>query len=98
MKWIGTIVVATAAIALSGGSAAAGTTPAPQQFCQVQFVSGGPLYAGVGIRVVTPAGNSLTVCRVRVAPPPETIVSTFPGSHGDIFVMTQSGMALVVFH
>jgi hypothetical protein len=97
MKRIRMVVVALAALALPG-VAAAGTNPASQQFCQVQFVSGGPLYGGVGVRVATPGGNSLTVCRVRVPPPPETIVTTFPGTHGDIVVITRSGAAVVVFH
>jgi hypothetical protein len=56
----------------------------------VQFVSGGPLYTGVGISVTTPAGNSLSVCRVAVPPPPETIVTTFP-AHGGTVVLTRSG-------
>jgi hypothetical protein len=63
----------------------------------VQFVSGGPLYTGVGISVTTPTSNSLSVCRVAVTPPPETIVTTFP-AHGGTVVLTRSGAAIVVFH
>jgi hypothetical protein len=63
----------------------------------VLLVSGGPLYDGVGISVTTPSGNSLSVCRIRVSPPPETIVTTFP-SHGGIVVITRSGAAIAVFH
>lgn len=88
--------IAALALALPG-VAAAGAHPTPEQFCQVQFVSGGPLYNGVGISVTTPAGNSLSVCRVAVPPPPETIVMTFP-THGGTVVLTRSGAAIVVFH
>jgi hypothetical protein len=79
--------IAALALALPG-VAVAGAHPTPQQFCQVQFVAGGP----------TPAGNSLSVCRVAVPPPAETIVTTFPGTHGGIVVLTRSGAAIVVFH
>jgi hypothetical protein len=88
--------VAALALALPG-VAAASAHPTPQQFCQVQFVSGGPLYTGVGMSVTTPSGNRLSVCRVAVPPPPETIVTTFP-AHGGTVVLTQSGAAIVVFH
>jgi hypothetical protein len=88
--------IAALALALPG-VAAAGANPTPQQFCQVQFVAGGPLYTGVGISVTTAAGQSLSVCRVAVPPPPETIVTTFP-AHGGTVVLTRSGAAIVVFH
>jgi hypothetical protein len=88
--------IAALALALPG-VAAASAHPAPQQFCQVQFVSGGPLYTGVGISVTTPAGNSLSVCRVAVPPPAETIVTTFPANAGTV-VVTRSGASIVVFH
>lgn len=88
--------IAALALALPG-VAAAGAQPTPQQFCQVQFVSGGPLYTGVGISVTTPSGHSLSICRVAVPPPPETIVMTF-STHGGIVVLTRSGAAIVVFH
>src|SRR5436190_11740614 len=87
--------IAALALALPG-VAAAGAQPTPHQFCQVQFVSGGPLYTGVGISVTTPTGQSLNICRVGVPPPPETIVMTFPATHGDIVVLTRSGAAIVV--
>jgi hypothetical protein len=80
------------------GIAAAAAHPAPQQLCQVQFAAGGPLYTGVGITVTTPAGNSTSVCRVKVSPPPETIVMTFPDTHWDTVVITRGGWAIVVFH
>jgi hypothetical protein len=35
---------------------------------------------------------------VAVPHAPETIVTTFPGTHGGIVVLTQSGAAIVVFH
>jgi hypothetical protein len=89
--------IAALALALPG-VAVAGAHPTPQQFCQVQFVAGGPLYSGVGTSVTIPAGNSLSVCRVAVPPPAETIVTTFPGTHGGIVVLTRSGAAIVVFH
>jgi hypothetical protein len=87
--------IAALALALPG---VAGAQPTPHQFCQVQFVAGGPLYGGVGMTVTTPAGNSLSVCRVAVTPPPETIVTTFSAGHGGIVVVTRSGAAIVVFH
>jgi hypothetical protein len=88
--------IAALALALPG-FAAASAHLTPQHFCQVQFVSGGPLYNGVGISVTTPSGNSLSVCRVAVPPPPETIVTRFP-AHGGTVVITRSGAAIVVFH
>jgi hypothetical protein len=88
--------IAALALALPG-VAAASAHPTGQQFCQVQFVSGGPLYSGVGMSVTSSASNTLSVCRVAVPPPPETIVTTFP-AHGGIVVITRSGAAIVVFH
>jgi len=87
--------IAALALALPG-FAVASAHPTPEQFCQVQFVSGGPLYSGVGMSVTT-AGNTLSVCRVAVPPPPETVVTTFP-AHGGIVVITRSGAAIVIFH
>jgi len=63
----------------------------------VQFVPGGPVYSGVGMSVATPSGNSLSVCRVKVPPPPATIVMQFPDAHGTV-VITRSGVAIVIFH
>jgi hypothetical protein len=96
MKGIRLVVSAVAAFALPA-VAVAGASPVPQQFCQVQFVVGGPLYDGVGITVQTPSGSSLVACRVKAPPPPETIVMTIPGANGDIVVITRSGAAIVVF-
>lgn len=89
------LAVALAALALPG-VASAGAAPSPQQFCQVQFVSGGPLYSGVGVSVQTASGATMIVCRVHVPPPAETVVQTFPDSRGDIVVITRSGAAVVV--
>ena len=90
--------IGLAALALAlPGVAAAGAQSTHQQFCQVQFVAGGPVYTGVGTSVVTPSGNHLSVCRVAVPPPPETIVTKFADSHG-IVVVTRSGVAIIVFH
>jgi hypothetical protein len=96
MNGIRLVVAAVAALALPAVTVA-GTSPVPQQFCQVQFVAGGPLYDGVGITVRTPSGNSIMACRVKVPPPPETIVMTSPGTNGDVVVITRSGAAIVVF-
>jgi len=89
--------IAVLALALPG-LAVASAHPTPQQFCQVQFVPGGPLYSGVGVSVTTPSNNNLSVCRVMVPPPPETIVMTFPATRGDTVVITRSGAAIAVFH
>jgi hypothetical protein len=97
VKGIPLLAAAVAALAVPA-VASAGANPVPHQFCQVQFVAGGPLYDGVGISVRTPSGKSLVLCRVTVPPPPETIVMTFPDTNGDIVVITQSGAAIVVFH
>jgi len=96
MNEIRLVVAAVAALALPA-VAVAGASPVPQQFCQVQFVAGGPLYDGVGITVRTPSGSSIIGCRVKVPPPPETIVMTFPGPNGDVVVIARSGAAIVVF-
>jgi hypothetical protein len=96
MNGIRLVVAAVAALALPA-VAVGGASPVPQQFCQVQFVSNGPLYDGVGITVRTPRGSSMVVCRVRVPPPPETIVMTFPDTNGDVVVITRSGAAIAVF-
>jgi hypothetical protein len=88
--------VALAALALPG-VASAGAPSGPHQFCQVQFVSGGPLYSGVGVSVQSAAGATMTVCHVHVTPPADTVVQTFPGSRGDVVVITRSGAAVVVF-
>ncbi len=97
MNGIRLLLAAVAALALPA-VAVAGATPVPQQFCQVQFVASGPLYDGVGITVRTPRGSSMIVCRVKVPPPPETILITFPGANGDVVVVTRSGTAIAVFH
>ena len=97
MKGIRMVAAATAALALSG-VAAADASPVPQRFCQVRFVPDGPLYDGIGISVQTPSGGSMSVCRVRVPPPAQTVVMTFPDSKGDVVVITRSGAAIVVFH
>jgi hypothetical protein len=90
--------VGLAALALAlPGVAAAGAQTTHHQFCQVQFVAGGPVYDGVGTSVTTPSGNHLSVCHVQVPPPPETIVTKFSDSHG-IVVITRSGQAIIVFH
>jgi len=47
--------------------------------------------------VRTPSGNNIVACRVRVPPPPETVVTTFPGRNGDVVVITRSGVAIVIF-
>jgi hypothetical protein len=96
MNGIRLVVAAVVALALPA-VAVGGANPVPQQFCQVQFVAGGPLYDGVGVTVRTPRGSSMTVCRVTVAPPPETIVMTFQDTNGDVIVITRSGAAIVVF-
>ena len=97
MKAIPIVIAAAAALGVPG-LAAAGANPSPQQFCQVQFESGGSLYSGVGTTVTTASGNSLSVCRVSVPPPPETVVTTFPAANGDVVVVTRAGTAVVVFH
>jgi hypothetical protein len=96
MKGIRLVVSAVAALALPA-VAVAGASPAPQQFCQVRFVENGPLFDGVGMTVRMPSGNSIVACRVRVPPPPETVVTTFPGQNGDVVVITRSGVAIVIF-
>ena len=96
MKGIRLVVSAVAAFALPA-VAVAGASPAPQQFCQVRFVESGPLFDGVGMTVRTPSGNNIVACRVRVPPPPETVVTTFPGRNGDVVVITRSGVAIVIF-
>jgi hypothetical protein len=96
MNGIRLIVAAASALALPA-VAVAGASPVPQQFCQVQLVAGGPLYDGVGITVRTPSGSSIIACRVKVPPPPATIVMTYPGTNGDVVVITRSGAAIVIF-
>lgn len=96
MNGIRLLLAAVAALALPG-AALGGANPVPQQFCQVQFVAGGPLYAGVGMTVQTPRGATMIVCRVSVLPPPATIVMTFPDTNGDVVVITRSGAAIAVF-
>jgi hypothetical protein len=91
------LVLATVAALALPGVAVGGANPVPQQFCQVRFVESGPLYDGVGITVRTPGGSTMIVCRVKVPPPPETIVMTFPDTHGDVVVITRSGAAIAVF-
>ncbi|MDX6508214.1 MAG: hypothetical protein QOG06_2858 [Gaiellaceae bacterium] len=96
MNGIRAAIAAAAALALPG-VAVAGANPVPHQFCQVQFVAGGPLYDGIGITVGGPHG-AMSVCRVRVPPPPATIVMKFPDANGDTVVITRSGVAIAVFH
>ena len=96
MKGIRLVVSAVTALALPA-VAVAGASPAPQQFCQVRFTESGPLFDGVGMTVRTPSGNSIVACRVRVPPPPETVVTTVPGRNGDVVVITRSGVAIVMF-
>ena len=96
MNGIRLVVAAMAALALPS-VAVGGANPVPQQFCQIRFVEGGPLYDGVGMTVRTPRGSTMIVCRVRVIPPPETIVMTFPDTNGDVVVITRSGAAIAVF-
>jgi hypothetical protein len=91
------LVLATVAALALPGVAVGGANPVPQQFCQVQFVANGPLFDGIGITVRTPRGSTMIVCRVKVPPPPETIVMTFPGTNGDVIVITRSGAAIAVF-
>ena len=96
MNGIRLVVAAVVALALPA-VASGGATPVPQQFCQVQFVAGGPLNDGVGMTVRTPRGATMIVCRVKVPPPPETIVMTFPDTNGDVVVITRSGAAIAIF-
>jgi hypothetical protein len=91
------LVLATVSALALPGVALGGANPAPQQFCQIRLVEGGPLYDGVGITVRTPRGSTMIVCRVSVLPPPETIVMTFPDTNGDVVVITRSGAAIAVF-
>jgi hypothetical protein len=91
------LVLATVAALALPGVAVGSVNPVPQQFCQVRFVESGPVYDGIGITVRTPRGSTMIVCRVKVPPPPETIVMTFPDTHGDVVVITRSGAAIVVF-
>jgi hypothetical protein len=94
VKMPSVVAAVVGALALAGVADAA---PVPQQFCQVQFVAGGPVYAGIGVSVQTPSGGTMTACRVRVPPPPQTIVMTFPDSNGDTVVITRGGTAIVIF-
>ena len=91
------LVLATVAALTLPGVAVGGANPVPQQFCQVRFVESGPLYDGIGITVRTARDSTMIVCRVKVPPPPETIVMTFPDTHGDVVVITRSGAAIAVF-
>jgi len=91
-------VIAAAAAAFGTAGAGQAAVSGPHGFCQVRFVDGGPLYSGTGTTVQTPSGERLSVCRVRVAPPAETVVTSFPGSGGSVVVVTRSGAAIVVFH
>jgi hypothetical protein len=90
--------LATAASLVATGVAQGAAAPVPQQFCQVQFVAGGAVYAGSGMSVTSSSGRTLNLCRVTVTPPPETVVTTFPDTRGNIVIVTRSGAAVVVFH
>jgi hypothetical protein len=96
MKGIPLVVTAVAALALPA-IAVAGASPVPRQLCQVRFEENGPLFDGVGMTVRTPSGNNIVACRVRVPPPPGTVVTTLPGRNGDVLVITRSGVAIVIF-
>jgi hypothetical protein len=53
---------------------------------------------GRGTLVSTAKGQIVFVCNVDVTnPPANTVVQTFPGTGGNIVVVTVSGQAVVVF-
>ena len=62
------LVVAAAMVvaALFPALALADADVAPNRFCSVQLVEGGPIYDGVGVTVATPSGQTVVQCRARV--------------------------------
>lgn len=85
----------------TSGAAAAKTTASATNVhkgtCTVDFPDYGSSN-GTGTLVTTPSGRLIFVCNLDVSnPPANTVVQTFPGTTGDVVVVTVSGHATVVF-
>jgi hypothetical protein len=86
-------------VASGAGAAtrAASTNNVQSGTCTVTFADLGTS-SGSGTVVTTPSGQIIFVCRLSVEnPPANTVVQTFPGTTGNIVVVTVSGRAIVVF-
>jgi hypothetical protein len=89
----------TVVFLVSAASSLAGGTPATvhQGQCSIE-VDGYGLVSGEGTLVIAPSGQVVSVCNIAVSPPPpDTVVTTFPGVGGDIFVVTAGGEVVAVF-
>jgi hypothetical protein len=95
------IVSALLLLGVTSGAAAAKTTTAATSVhkgtCTVDLPDYGTS-SGAGTLVTTSSGRIIFVCNLDVSSPPaNTVVQTFPGTTGDIVVVTVSGHATVVF-
>jgi hypothetical protein len=81
-----------------GAATTSGTsTIAHRGTCTVDLTGYGSVN-GRGTLVSTPSGQLVFVCNIDVTTPPaNTVVQTFPGTGGNVVVVTVSGRAVVVF-
>jgi hypothetical protein len=83
---------------VSGAAASTSTTASTHRgTCTVELPSSGAVN-GRGTLVTTTSGQVVFVCNLDLSnPPAETVVETFPGTGGNVVVVTVSGRAVVVF-
>ena len=88
-------------VGVTSGAAAAKSTASATEVhrgtCTVELPAYGTS-TGRGTLVTTSSGRIIFVCNLDVMnPPANTVVQTFPGTTGDVVVVTVSGHAVVVF-
>jgi hypothetical protein len=83
---------------VSGAAASPSATASTHRgTCTVELPSYGAIN-GRGTLVTTTSGQVVFVCNLDLSnPPAETLVETFPGTGGNIVVVTVSGQAVIVF-
>jgi hypothetical protein len=86
-------VVSGAAASTSSGS----STAVHRGTCTVDLTGYGAVN-GRGTLVTTASGQLVFVCTLDLSnPPPSTSVEMFPGTGGNVVVVSESGQAVVVF-
>jgi hypothetical protein len=81
----------------SSADASSGATTVHRGTCTVEL-SGYGAVDGRGTLVTTASGQTVFLCNLDLSsPPPNTVVETFPGTGGNVLVVSISGQAVVVF-
>jgi hypothetical protein len=86
-------------LGISSGAAASprSSSDVHRGTCTVELAGYGAVN-GRGTIVTTASGQLVFVCNLDLSnPPASTVVETFPGTGGNVVVVTVSGQAVVVF-